>query len=92
MDGARRLFCRPEFEITHIAYTVLAPELISLRRIFRIRIHNHLLTSRAPKEKHPFHFVKFKLALMLIPKRVAVLAYQVANFAEKEVASDRELT
>ena len=66
--------------------------MISLRRIFRVRIHNHLLTSGAPKEEHPFHFVKFELVLMFIPKRVAVLAYQIADFAEKEVTSDRELT
>jgi len=55
----------------------------------RVGIYNHFLTPRASKKKHSFHFVKLELVLVFQPEGITILAYQVADFAEKEIASDR---
>jgi hypothetical protein len=68
------LLCRPEFEVACLAYTILAPELVSFWGILRIRVHNYLFASGASKKEHSLHFVELKLALVFLPERVAVFA------------------
>jgi hypothetical protein len=75
---------RPELQMASLANAVLAPELVPLRRILRVRINNYASTIPTAKKKHSLHLMKLQLRLMLLPQHVAVLANQVANLAKEE--------
>lgn len=79
------LRCGPELEVADLLDAVPAPELVSLKGVLGVGVHDNGPAVPATEEEHPLHLMEFHLPLVLLPNRIAILTDGTASLAEEEI-------